>query len=147
MKTVDYGWVWVLGVVIILVVFWRPLLGGIQTITGGTKRKESIAAGKVIFYDTQRWGGKASYMSCAMCHAPDFTPEAGKPPIKMPDYRPGKPYELKGVAKRYGSVMTGDDALFEQINNCLGQPSRMNVGKVSAAAPFVKDLMMYVKSL
>ena len=142
MKGVDYGWVWALVIVVGLVVFWKPLMSGIQNVTGGTKRKETIAAGKVIFYDTKRWG---SYKSCAMCHAADFTPDP-KQQIKMADYRPGNPYSLKGSGKKLVNVM-GDDAVFNEINNCLGQPSRMNVGKVSAAAAFVHPLKEYVKSL
>jgi hypothetical protein len=146
MKSVDFAWIWALVIVIGLVVFWKPLMGGIQTMTGGSARKDSIARGKVIFYETERWAGKGSYMSCAMCHAADFVPEKGKT-IKMPDYKAGSPISLKGTAARHSNIMTGDDKLFEEINDCLGQPSRMNVGKVSAAAPFVKDLMAYVKSL
>jgi hypothetical protein len=144
----DYGWVAVVAIVIAIAVFWKPISATWANISGGSARKEKVAAGKVIFYDTERWEGKGSYKSCAMCHAADFTPDpakAGK--IKMPDYRPGNPYPLKGVRARYGGVMSGDDKLIEAINNCLGQPSRMYVGKVSAAAPFMADLVAYVKTL
>lgn len=143
--SVDYGWVWAIVIVVGLVVFWKPLVSGIQTVTGGKKRQEKIALGKQVFYDTERWGGKGSYMSCAMCHAADFKPDPTKT-IKMADYRPGKPYPLHGVGAKLTTAM-GDDELFNQINNCLGLPSRMNVGKVSAAAQFVEPLKMYVKTL
>jgi hypothetical protein len=143
--SVDYGWIWAIVIVVGLVVFWKPLMGGIQSVTGGKKRQEQIAEGKKIFYDTERWGGKGSYMSCAMCHAADFTPDPKKQ-IKMADYRPGKPYPLHGASARLTTAM-GDDEVFNQINNCLGLPSRMNVGKVSAAAKFVLPLKTYVKSL
>src|SRR4051812_41416726 len=138
MKSVDFGWIWAVVIVVGLVVFWKPLMAGIQTATGGTKHKEAIAAGKVIFYDTTRWGGKDSYMSCAMCHAADFKPDPNKQ-IKMADYVPGKPISLHGVGGKLMNSM-GDDELFNAINNCLGLPSRMNAGKVSVQAKFVKPL-------
>jgi hypothetical protein len=145
MKQVDYGWVWAVVIVVGLVVFWKPLMAGIQNVTGGSKRKELIAEGKTIFYDTTRWEGEKSYKSCAMCHAVDFKPDPNKK-ITMPDYKPGQPIDLSGVGKRYTNAM-GDEELFVQINNCLGFPSRMHVGKVSASAKFVLPLKTYVKSL
>jgi hypothetical protein len=81
-----------------------------------------------------------------MCHAADFTPAAGKK-IDMPDYRAGKPYSLHGAAADLGGILSGDDKVLEAINGCLGAPSRLNVGKVSSSAPFIPDLMAYVKSL
>jgi hypothetical protein len=142
--SVDYAWVWAIVIVVGLVVFWKPLMKGIQDVTGGSKRKQMIAEGKVRFYDTEVWGGKGSYKSCAMCHASDFKPDPGKK-IDMADYRPGKPYSLKGSSSRLMTVM-GDDAVFNAINDCLGLPSRMNVGKVSSSSKFIPPLMAYVKS-
>ena len=145
MKTVDYSWVWAIVIVVGLVVFWKPLMGAIQNLTGGTNRKAQIAAGKVIFYDTQRWGGKDTYKSCAMCHAADFTPDPNKK-ITRADYKPGKPVSLEGSSKRLMNVM-GDDALFTEINDCIGLPSRLNAGKVSVKAGFIPPLIAYIKSL
>src|SRR5688572_28938224 len=111
---IDYGWPIMIGIVIVLAIFWKPITGAFANITGGTARKEQIARGKVIFYDTERWEGKGSYKSCAMCHAADFKPEEGKK-ITMPDYKPGEPYLLEGMRRKYSGALTGDDKLFQEI--------------------------------
>ena len=146
MKTVDPGIYMVIGIVVLIVIFWKPIYNSFEKVTGGKAHSEQVARGKQMFYDTERWGGKGSYMSCAMCHASDFKPDPAKH-ITMADYRPGQPYSLKGEGDKNGSLLTGDDDLLNAINNCLGQPSRMNVGRVASTAPFLPDLEAYVKSL
>jgi hypothetical protein len=143
MKLIDYGWIPMLGIVILLVVFWKPMAAKFSDITGGTQKKAVIAKGKEVFYDTERWG---EYKSCAMCHAADFKPDPGKK-IDMADYKPGQPVSLAGAAKRNGGVLTGEDQLLAQINECIALPDRMGKGKISPNAPFMKDLVVYVKSL
>ena len=80
------------------------------------------------------------------CHADDFKPEKGKK-IDMGDYKEGQPVSLKGASKRNGGVLTGEDQLTAQVNDCFVLPTRLNIGKVSPAAPFFVELMAYVKSL
>ena len=144
-SSVDYWWVLVIVIVVILVFSWKPLMRFYSDVSGKMSNKEAYERGREVFYDTDLWGGPESYKSCAMCHAADFVPEADRQ-IDMRDYRPDQPYELRDLAKKYGGGMLGTgDKLFEQVMRCLTGPDRMQLGRVSMQAPFVQDLLEYLR--
>lgn len=141
----DYFWIIAVVAVVILVVFWKPLTGMISDTRSKMINKEQYETGKEIFFDTTRWGGEDSYKSCAMCHDPDFTPEPGKE-IDMIDYKEREPIVLEGIASKYGGGWLGtSDKLFVQINRCISLPTRLSAGSYSRNAPFMDDLMLYVR--
>lgn len=144
MKSIDYSWVIGIVVIVALVVFWKPLIGGIKGIQNKATNEDAFERGKIVFYDTERWGGKGSYKSCAMCHAPDFTPDPGKQ-ITMGRYKAGAPFILKNISKTYtGGVMGDESPLYDQIMNCLTAPDKMALGRVTANTQFMQDLMVYL---
>lgn len=146
MKSVDYWWVVVLIIVVVLFFTWRPLMGLFTGVSGQLTNQEGVERGRDVFYDTEMWGGKGSYKSCAMCHAADFSRDSAKS-IDMGTYREGEPYLLKDVASKYGAGMldTGDD-LYEQVMRCLTGPDRMALGRVSMQSQYLQDLMLYLKT-
>ena len=81
-----------------------------------------------------------------MCHAADFKPDPDNPP-DMEDYVEGQPYILKGIGKKYGGggVMDTGDELYDRIMQCLSQGAKMGLGRVSRNAPYMDDLMEYVR--
>ncbi len=139
----DYFWIIAVVFVIILIFAWKPLMGVFGNVSSKVNNDEKYEAGKAVFYDTTRWGDD-KYVSCAMCHAPDFVPEPGKE-ITMVEYVPGKPVVLKGIQKKYGGgVMDTGDELYDQVCKCMGNGDRMAVGTLSRKAPFMDDLLFYV---
>lgn len=147
MAKIDYGWIIAIAVVLVVIVLWKPITGVVGRTMGKGADAQAIERGKAVFYDVERWDGPGSYKSCAMCHAADFVPDPGKQ-ITMSDYVAGKPYSLKHVGRKYHATMmdTGDE-LYEQVVNCLNDPARVNSGRVSSNAQFMKDLLAYVNSL
>jgi hypothetical protein len=144
MKSIDYSWVIGLVVVVALVFLWKPIMGGIKGIENKATNKDAYERGKIVFYDTERWGGKGSYMSCAMCHAADYVPDPEKT-ITMANYKPGSPYILKGLSKKYpGGVMGDEGPLYDAVMNCLTQPAKMGCGRVTSQTKFMQDLMVYL---
>ena len=144
MKQIDYGWVMVIVVVLLIVVFIKPIIGGIHAAVDKATNRSGYERGKAVFYDAERWAGKGSYRSCAMCHTPDFTPEAGKH-VEMNRYVPGKPVILKDIAANYhlGVIETSDD-LFNQVISCLTAPDKIGCGQVSRNAKGMDDLLFYL---
>jgi len=143
-RVVDYGWFVLIGIVLVVILFWKPISTLFSGVTEKVTNQESYEAGKAVFYSTTQWAGEESYQSCAMCHAPDFVPEEGKQ-IKMADYKPGEPHVLKNISKKYPSSMLsiGSD-LYEQVMVCVTRPTRLSCGRVSHKAQFMQDLMVYV---
>jgi hypothetical protein len=141
---VDYVWVILLIIGVILLFTWRPILGLFTGVSDTMTNKAGYDRGKEVFYDAELWGGPGSNKSCAMCHAEDFVPDPANPP-QMADYKEGEPWSLKGVGKKYGGGImdTGDD-LYKRIMQCLTQPSKMGMGRVSRNAPYMDDLLDYV---
>jgi hypothetical protein len=142
----DYSWLIYVGLVALVVIFWKPITGFFQGASNSVTNKPAIERGKQVFYDTERWYGKGSYRSCAMCHDPAFTPAAGKT-VEMTDYKPGQPVVLKKMKNKYGNVVTGDQELYTEINQCIVAPTRLHGGKFTMEQPHIKDLMAYVRSL
>ena len=141
----DYGWILAIVFVIILVFAWKPMMGLFSHVSDKATNKEAYDRGREVFYDTTRWTGPDGYKSCAMCHAPDLTPEPGRK-IEMMAYREGEPYILKSISRKYGASMLGTgDELYQQCMRCLTQGDRMGMGRVSIKAAYVKDLLEYVK--
>jgi hypothetical protein len=144
MKSIDYSWVIGIVVIVALVLFWKPIMGSFTKLENKAGNKDAVDRGRIVFYDTERWGGKGSYMSCAMCHAADFVPDPSKT-ITMGRYKAGAPYILKGLSKKYpGGVMGDEGPLFDAAMNCLTQPDKMGCGRVTSGAKFVQDLMVYL---
>jgi hypothetical protein len=80
-----------------------------------------------------------------MCHDPSFEPDPGKK-IDMVDYKEGQQLKLENISKKYDAgVLNTSDELFKQINRCISQPTRLAAGGYSRNAPFMDDLMLYVK--
>ena len=141
----DYLWVVLLIIAVILVFTWRPIMGMFTGVSDSMTNKAGYDRGQEIFYNAERWGGPGANKSCAMCHAADFTPDPANPP-DMQEYKPGEPLILKGVNKKYGGgVMDTGDELYERIMQCLTQPSKMAMGRISRNAPYMDDLLEYVK--
>ena len=145
MKSVDYWWVVVLIIVVVLFFAWRPLMGLFTGMSGQLTNQDGYERGKEVFYDTELWGGKGSYKSCAMCHAADFNRDSAKR-IEMSSYREGEPYPLKGISSKYsGGVLDTGGQLYNQVMRCLTGPDRMALGRVSLQSKYMQDLMLYLK--
>jgi len=141
----DYLWVILLLIAVVLVFAWRPLMGLITGVSDTMTNKAGYDHGQEIFYDADLWGGPGSNKSCAMCHAADFKPDPSNPP-NMDDYVEGKPYILKNIAAKYGGgIMGTGDELYERVMQCLTQGSKMQLGRVSRNAPYMNDLLEYVR--
>jgi hypothetical protein len=139
----DYFWIIIVVIAIIVAVCWKPISGALTGVVNRVEHTDKYEAGKAIFYDTTRWG-EGKYMSCAMCHAADFVPDPNKK-IDMLEYVAGQPKVLKGISRKYGtSVMDTGDELFNQVNTCLSNQSRMGLGSYSRNAKFYDDLLFYV---
>jgi hypothetical protein len=144
MKSIDYSWVIGIVILVALIILWKPIMHGFTGLANKATNKEGYERGKTVFYDTGRWGGEGSYMSCAMCHAADFVPDAGKT-ITMTKYKAGEPYILKNLAKKYaGGAMGDEDALFEAAMDCLTAPDKMSCGRVTASTGYMRDLIVYL---
>lgn len=145
MPKVDYGWIVIGAIVVVLLLAWSPLSRWYKDVKYKMTNQEQYDRGKEVFYDEDIWAGKGSHKACATCHAPDYVAPEGVE-IKMDEYRPGKPYILKDIAKKYGNNMiSSDDALYEQIMHCLANPARMGCGRVSRNAKHMQDLLVYVR--
>lgn len=141
----DYGWILAVVFVIIMIFAWKPMMGMFSNMSDKASNKEGYERGRVVFYDTTRWTGPEGYKSCAMCHAADFKPEPGRK-IEMMAYKEGEPIILKGISGKYGTSILGTgDELYQQCIRCLTQGDRMGMGRVSAKAVYMQDLLEYVK--
>jgi hypothetical protein len=105
--------------------------------------KEGYERGKAVFYDTGRWV-EGKYRSCAMCHDPAFKFEAGKT-TDMPDYHPDQVYPLKNMRAKYYTTMGSDDEMLAAINKCMSMQTRIGTGTFSLQAPWMQDLLEYIK--
>jgi hypothetical protein len=144
MNRFDYSWVIGIVVIVVLAFMWKPIMGLYHNISNKATNKDQYERGKIVFYDTTRWGGPDSYKSCAMCHAADFTPDPNKQ-ITMLKYKPGQPKILKNLQNRFGSNVLGTgDELYEAINDCVVDQEKLAGGRVSIQAPFMQDLLVYV---
>lgn len=142
--SVDYLWVVLLIFAVILIFTWKPIMGLFTGVSNKMTNQEGFEHGKEIFYSADHWGGPGSNKSCAMCHAKDFKPDPANPP-DMQDYKEGQPLVLKGMSKKYGGgVMDTGDELYNRVMQCLTQPSKMGLGRVSRNAPYMDDLLLYV---
>ncbi|MCC7478925.1 hypothetical protein IT575_10765 [bacterium] len=147
MRSIDYGWVIALVIIVLLVIFWKPIMGLFGAAKDTAVNKPKLDAGKAVFDDPKRWMGENSYRSCAMCHDPAFTPEDGKK-VDMQEYVEGKPVILKDIKQKLaGNNLGTDDAIVDQINRCITMPTRIGSGGFSRNAPFMDDLIFYVSSL
>jgi hypothetical protein len=145
MNRFDYTWVIVIVVVGILALMWKPIMGAYRNVADKATNKGQFERGKIVFYDTERWGGPGSYKSCAMCHAEDFVPDPNKQ-ITMARYVPGKPVSLKRISSKYRNSMLGTgDELYEACMTCLQAQDKLAGGRVSPNAPFMQDLLVYVE--
>jgi hypothetical protein len=144
MKSIDYSWVIGIIVIVALVFLWKPIMSGFKGMENKATNKDAFDRGKIVFYDTERWGGKGSYKSCAMCHAADFVPDPGKQ-ITMTRYKAGAPFILKNLSKTYtGGVMGDESPLFDAVNNCIIAPDKLGCGRVTSGAKYMQDLMVYL---
>lgn len=139
----DYFWIIAVVFVVIMIFAWKPLMGVFAGVSSKVNNDEKYEAGKAVFYDAERWGDD-KYVSCAMCHAPDFEPDPSKK-IEMADYKEGEPYILKDIGQKYGGgIMNTGDELYDQVCRCTGNGNRMAVGSFSRKAKFMDDLLFYV---
>ena len=142
---IDYVWIPVGLIIVILFFAWKPLMGLFGGLRDSATNQEGYERGREAFYDTTLWTGSEGYKSCAMCHAEDFVPEPGRK-IDMQVYEEGKVWPLKNIARRYsGGVLDTGDRLYNQIMVCLTQGDRMAMGRVSRKAKYMDDLMLYVR--
>ncbi len=147
MRSIDYGWVIALGIIVLLVVFHKPILGLFGAAKSSAVNQPKLDAGRAVFDDPERWMGSGSYKSCAMCHDPNFKAADGKK-VDMKEYVEGKPVILKDIKRKLaGNNLGTDDAIVDQINRCLTMPTRIGCGGFSRNAPFMDDLIFYVTSL
>jgi hypothetical protein len=141
----DYVWIPFVAIIILVVVFWRQISGFFGGLSDSATNKEQYDKGKAVFYDNDRWLGEGSYKSCAMCHTSDWQVEPGKK-VEMVDYKEGDPVILEDIATKYSAGMLGTtDQLYEQVMRCLSDPNRIYGGKVSVNAPYLQDLLEYVR--
>lgn len=140
---VDYGWAVFLGIAVLIVVLWKPGSALFGKLRGAVTDEDAYERGKAVFYDSTRWG-EDHYVACAMCHASDFAFEAGKK-VPMQDFVQGQVTVLDGMKRKYYTVMGDDTAMLKAINKCMGMPSRMAQGEYSLQAPWMQDLIIYVK--
>jgi hypothetical protein len=140
----DYGWVVFIGIAVLIAFLWKPLSGVFGNVSNKLTNKEGYERGKAVFYDATRWeAGK--YRSCAMCHASDFKFETGKT-TDMQDYKEGMtPVVLKNMKAKYYTSIGSDDEMLAAINKCMSMPSRIGTGTFSLQAPWMQDLLEYVK--
>ena len=145
MGKADYAWIPIGLILIVVVIFWKQISGLFTGVSDSATNKEQYDKGKAVFYDNDRWLGEGSYASCAMCHAEDWVREDGKT-VKMADYKEGDPLILDGIATKFSAGMLGTtDQLYEQVMRCLSDPNRIYGGKVSVNAPYLQDLLEYVR--
>jgi hypothetical protein len=142
-SNVDYGWAVFLGIAVLAAVLWKPMSAGIGNLRGKMTNKEGYDRGQAIFYDSTRWGPD-NYVACAMCHITDFQFDAGKE-VTMQDFVKGEFHVLEGMQQKYYTGMGDDTEMVKAINKCLSMPSRMNQGGHSIQAPWMQDLLTYVK--
>lgn len=136
----DPSWIFFAIIIIVVLIFWRPIIGFFHKEAGVLTGSEDIAKGKALFYDIDAWGRHNA--SCAMCHAKDYTSDKNAQiPFKITYIA------LKDVAGNYGATFTGtDDRLVDQINKCLSLESRLSVGSLQTQNEKLKLLVSYVKS-
>jgi hypothetical protein len=143
MRSIDYGWMVMLGIVVVIAIFWKAIFGFFGGVNDKMNNKDKLEAGKKVFYDTGRWG-EGTYKSCAMCHAADFVPDPSKK-IEMTEYKPGAPIILKDIKRKYPAGNMGtDEEILEQINKCVASPLRLGSATFSRQLPWMDDLIFYV---
>ncbi|MCH7472766.1 hypothetical protein IIA79_07440 [bacterium] len=145
MKQIDYSWIIILGIVVVIAIFWKPIMGLFGTVSDKVTNKEQYERGKAVFYNAERWGGEGSYKSCAMCHATDFVADA-EIKIDMLEYKADEVWVLEKIGDKYSSgMLSADEELYHQIALCIAMPSRLAAGRPSRNASFVQDLIEYVR--
>lgn len=140
---VDYGWAVFLGIAVLIAVLWKPGSAFFHNVSGKLHGNDQYERGKAVFYDTTRWGEK-DYKACAMCHASDFQFDPSKQ-VEMQDFVKGQITPLKGMKQKYYTVMGDDQQMLKAINRCMGMPTRMSQGEYALQAPWMQDLLFYVK--
>lgn len=140
----DYGWIVFLAIAVLIVFLWKPLGGFFGGVKGKITNQAGYDRGKAVFYDANRWiPGK--YRSCAMCHTTDFKWESGKT-TDMHDYKEGmQPVILKDMKSKYYTAIGADDEMLAAINKCMSMQTRIGTGTFSLQAPWMQDLLEYVK--
>jgi cytochrome c553 len=139
---IDPSWIVFAVIVILVIVFWKPIIGVFHKEVGVMTGQKEVDKGKQLFYDIDAWG--VHNASCAMCHTKDYASDKNAPiPFKV-YYVP-----MKDVASQMGATWTGtDDRLIEQINKCLSAETRINMaGGLPPQSDKMKLLIAYVKSL
>jgi len=142
MRTIDYGWIIIIILVIVGFFLYKPVVKVFQNIINPKSKQERFARAKELFYDYKAWGYENR--SCAMCHAKDYTTNPQKPTIDMPDFRY---VPLENIKAKYPpSLMGPNEALMRQINRCLSSPGRINGGTIYQTDERMELLMLYVYS-
>ena len=143
MSKTDPGWIYILVILGIIGLLWKPMImPAYNKIAHNFSKEDQIAAGKAIFFDEKRWGNQG--VSCATCHI-----EGQKPPTtkatKLIDL---KFVSLSGVYYKYTKgAMGNDQELANRINRCVSTGARLGSPPLAPASDTIKNLMFYIQSI
>ncbi|MEP0814454.1 MAG: hypothetical protein HRF49_07295 [bacterium] len=144
MSKTDPGWIFIIIIVAIIAVLWKPVIGPvISKVKNSFGNEEQIAEGKAIFEDTNRWGVKNA--GCITCHAPSGpSPDASKLPKSLTfEY-----VELTNLKFKYRKgAMASDEAIAQQINKCITAGYRLKGGALPTTNPAMQALVAYLYTL
>jgi len=142
-RSIDYGWIILIAVVIIGIFAYKPVVGYFRERSSQSAGATDYQAGKEAFYDYEAWG--RPNRSCAMCHAKDYKVNPEHEEIDMGDF---KYVELKDLARKYHYTLLGSPTeLVEQINACLHSPGRIAYGTLTIDDKRIRVLVAYLKRL
>lgn len=142
-KSIDYGWVILIIVVIVAIFAYKPITGYLAKRSSESAGAVEFQKAKELFYDYQAWSHPNR--SCAMCHTKDYEVNPDQPDIDMPDF---KYVELEDVAKKYGYTLLGTpDNLLKQVNRCLHATGRIGYGTLTLNDEKMRLLLLYLRSL
>jgi len=143
MTKTDPGWIFIIIIVVIIALLWKPLIVPTYSkIIKNFSNEEQIARGKEAFYDDDRWAIKGA--SCATCHTQGQTPPATKNSAMVDfGYKP-----LTGVYHKYvKGAMANDRELAKRINKCITLGSRLSSQSLSTTNVAMQDIIAYLKTL
>ncbi len=140
----DYGWIILILFAILLAVFWGQITGGISAYKNRDFDQAAYDRGEKIFADKHAWTPLED-KSCAMCHSVGYKEEGEK--ITMSDYKAGSPIILEKLAGKYkNDMLTNEDALYEQVMECMTHQNRMGLHRASLKSTEIQDLLAFLKA-
>lgn len=143
---IDPGIIIIIILIIVGLIYWKPLLGLVGKVTGAKRFEEREKSGKEIFYSATRW--EALGWSCASCHNEKSYNEFKKTVREVPEYLKTefRYVQLKDIKKKFNlTILSNEDSFRIQIKKCIEH--RLQTAAPTEDGPVFKAIEAYVKTL